>query len=163
MDCAHEPIAFIAFPIGGQAIGSAPFDIFPLEVVESCGLTYAMLSTPSVAHEVYEMGGGLLSGVQDGKAIVDCATLTPERMAAMSSAVKAAGGSFLEAPVSGSKGPAEAGQLIFLTAGDAAVKEAAEADLEAMGKATFYFGEEVGRGSKMKLVVNMIMVRHADS
>ena len=59
----------------------------------------------------------------------------------------AAGGSFLEAPVSGSKGPAEQGALIFLAAGDEAVKTAAEADLEAMGKATFHFGESVGRGS----------------
>jgi glyoxylate/succinic semialdehyde reductase len=102
----------------------------------------------------------------------------------MSAAVKAAGGSFLEAPVSGSKGPAEQGALIFLTAGDETVKDAASADLEAMGKAvrmapvaaitrlyiiltcrplpaarlqTFYFGPEVGRGSRMKLVVNMIM------
>jgi 3-hydroxyisobutyrate dehydrogenase-like beta-hydroxyacid dehydrogenase len=33
-------------------------------------------------------------------------------------AVVAAGGRFLEAPVSGSKKPAEDGQLIFLTAGD---------------------------------------------
>ena len=103
-----------------------------------------MLSTLEASEAVFP---GMLEKVCAGKSIVDCATLTPERMAAMSSAVKAAGGSFLEAPVSGSKGPAEAGQLIFLTAGDAAVKEAAEADLEAMGKATFYFGEEVGRGS----------------
>ena len=53
----------------------------------------------------------------------------------MSAAVKEAGGGFLEAPVSGSKGPAEQGSLIFMTAGDAAVKDAASADLEAMGKA----------------------------
>lgn len=115
----------------------------------------------------------------------------------MGAAVKAAGGGFLEAPVSGSKGPAEQGALIFLTAGDEAVKDAAAADLEAMGKAvrapvtrrspaasdlsapahsscsvsladravrclqTFYFGPEVGRGSRMKLVVNMIMGTHA--
>ena len=53
----------------------------------------------------------------------------------MSAAVKEKGGGFLEAPVSGSKGPAEQGQLIFLTAGDEAVKDAASTDLEAMGKA----------------------------
>lgn len=33
-------------------------------------------------------------------------------------AVRGAGAAFLEAPVSGSKGPAEQGQLIFLTAGE---------------------------------------------
>ena len=35
----------------------------------------------------------------------------------IAAAVRGAGATFLEAPVSGSKGPAEQGKLIFLTAG----------------------------------------------
>ena len=45
---------------------------------------------------------------------MDCATLTPERMQTMASAVEIAQGRFLEAPVSGSKAPAAQGALIFL-------------------------------------------------
>ena len=41
----------------------------------------------------------MLEAVGAGKAIVDCATLTPERMIVMSEAVTAKGGQFLEAPV----------------------------------------------------------------
>lgn len=41
----------------------------------------------------------------------------PPRPLQVAAAVRAKGASFLEAPVSGSKGPAEQGQLIFLTAG----------------------------------------------
>lgn len=92
--------------------------------------------------------------------LVDCATLTPERMQAMAREVEAAGGQFLEAPVSGSKAQAEGGSLIFLAAGDKAVQEATAADMDAMGKATFYLGNGVagvGGGSRMKLVVNMVM------
>ena len=37
------------------------------------------------------------------------------------------------------------------------MKDACTADLEAMGKASFHFGAEVGAGSRMKLVVNMVM------
>ena len=66
-------------------------------------------------------------------------------MQEMAAAVTAAGGTFVEAPVSGSKGPAAAGQLIFLCAGDLATYEAAAADLDLMGKAKFHFGE-VGTG-----------------
>jgi len=45
-----------------------------------------------------------------------------------------AGGSFLEAPVSGSKGPAAQGQLIFLCGGDEAAYTAVAAELDLMGK-----------------------------
>jgi len=62
---------------------------------------------------------------------------------------------------SGSKAQAAGGQLIFLAAGDPAAQAATAADMAAMGKATFYLGPAgdaaVGAGSRMKLVVNMVM------
>ena len=64
----------------------------------------------------------------------------------------------MEAPVSGSKGPAAAGALIFMAAGDKAVFDAASAvELAAMGKKSVFCGEEVGVATNMKLVVNTIM------
>mmetsp|Transcript_10674 Transcript_10674/g.27161 ORF Transcript_10674/g.27161 Transcript_10674/m.27161 type:complete len:297 (-) Transcript_10674:14-904(-) len=122
-------------------------------VVESCDVTWSMLSTLEASEAVFPQVVGAIS---PGKCIVDCATLTPDRMTSMSDQVVAAGGRFLEAPVSGSKVPAEQGQLIFLCAGDEPLYESVAAELEIMGKASFFFGP-VGAGTKMKLVVNMIM------
>lgn len=119
-------------------------------VVEACALTYAMLSTPVASEAVFEGPDGMLAGVHAGSVIVDCATLTPARMAQMAAAVRAKGGCFLEAPVSGSKKPAADGSLIFLTAGDAGALEAARTGLEAMGKATHYYGQEVGVGTRTR-------------
>jgi glyoxylate/succinic semialdehyde reductase len=82
--------------------------------------------------------------------------LTPERMKDVASRVIAKGGSFLEAPVSGSKVPAEQGQLIFLCGGEQTVFENVKAGLDLMGKASFLFGP-VGKGSQVKLIVNMVM------
>lgn len=48
------------------------------------------------------------------------------------------------------------GQLIFLAAGDDALFQEVQPQLEAMGKASFLLGP-VGKGTEMKLVVNMIM------
>ena len=48
---------------------------------------------------------------------VDVSTVDDATSQAVADAVRKAGGLFLEAPVSGSKGPAEQGKLIFLTAG----------------------------------------------
>ena len=73
--------------------------------------------------------------------MVDCATLAVADMARMSGQVVAKGGRFLEAPVSGSKGPAAAGALVFLCGGDKPLFEQVSAELEAMGKASFYYGE----------------------
>ena len=68
------------------------------------------------------------------QANVDCKVLSAWQ------AVEAAGGAYLEAPVSGSKGPAEAGQLIFLAGGDRALFEHAQPALDVLGKAAFFLG-----------------------
>ncbi len=54
--------------------------------------------------------------------------------------IEAAGAAYLEAPVSGSKGPAEAGQLVFLAGGERALFDRAAPALDVMGKASFYLG-----------------------
>lgn len=65
---------------------------------------------------------------------------------------------FIEAPVSGSKGPAATGTLIFLCAGSKELfDEVVDGDLTAMGKASHFFGTEVGAGTRAKLVVNSLM------
>lgn len=65
---------------------------------------------------------------------------------------------FLEAPVSGSKGPAAQGTLIFLCAGSLELYEQVKEDgLAAMGKASHFFGTQVGYGTRAKLVVNSLM------
>ncbi len=62
------------------------------EVVESCGITYSMLSTPEASRIVFEGESGVLAGVSAGKSIVDCATLAEDDMKRMDEAVRAQGG-----------------------------------------------------------------------
>lgn len=57
------------------------------------------------------------TGLSAGKGYVDVSTVDAATSRHIAAAVRAAGAAFLEAPVSGSKGPAEQGKLIFLTAG----------------------------------------------
>ncbi|CAM9194963.1 unnamed protein product [Discosporangium mesarthrocarpum] len=128
----------------------------PKEVVEKCGVTISMLSTPEAASDVFYRDDGVLAGLGEGKSIIDCATLRTEDMEAMYKDAKGAGALFLEAPVSGSKAPAANGQLIFLCGGDKELFDSAQGYLELMGKANYYLGP-AGKGTEMKLVVNMIM------
>ncbi|KAG7350161.1 oxidoreductase [Nitzschia inconspicua] len=130
----------------------------PKEVVETCTVTYSMLSTPEASRSVFEGDTGVLAGVSDGKSIVDCATLAEADMIRMDQAVRDRGGRFLEAPVSGSKGPAAQGTLIFLCAGSQDLfDEIKDHGLNVMGKASHFFNTQVGYGTRAKLVVNSLM------
>lgn len=132
------------------------------DVIEQCELTYTMLSDHEASTAVYHDSDGILAGLDRAaspRSIVDAATLSVEHMQGLEKEVASRKGLFLEAPVSGSKAPAANGQLIFLCGGDPALYEASEvqADLGAMGKASYLIGNTVGSGTKMKLVANMIM------
>jgi 3-hydroxyisobutyrate dehydrogenase-like beta-hydroxyacid dehydrogenase len=128
------------------------------EVIEACAVTYSMLSTPEASRIVFEAEDGVLAGISGNKSIVDCATLAEADMVRMNEAVTAKGGRFLEAPVSGSKGPAAQGSLIFLCAGSQELfDEVKDNGLNAMGKASHFFSTTVGYGTRAKLVVNSLM------
>jgi 3-hydroxyisobutyrate dehydrogenase len=64
--------------------------------------------------------------------------------------------SFVDAPVSGTKGPAEHGQLLILASGPAAAKPALDPVFGAIGRKTVWLGD-AGAGSRMKLAVNAYM------
>jgi 3-hydroxyisobutyrate dehydrogenase len=60
---------------------------------------------------------------------------------------------FVDAPVSGSKGPAETGQLLILASGPAEAEAILGPAFAAIGRKTVWLGA-AGQGSRMKLVVN---------
>jgi len=126
------------------------------EVVKRCDITFAMLSDPAAAEAVAFGPQGVVEAMSEGKGYVDVSTVDPACAAKIAEAVRAKGGTYLEAPVSGSKKPAEDGALIFLCAGDKTLYTQSVHALEVMGKKHLFLGE-VGAGAKMKLVVNMVM------
>lgn len=134
----------------------AKYKSSPEEVASSCDVTFAMLADPESAVDVACGKNGAANGMGAGKGYVDVSTVDGATSKLISKQMTATGASFLEAPVSGSKKPAEDGQLIFLTAGDASLYEKTAPLLDIMGKSRFYLGD-VGNGAAMKLVVNMIM------
>ncbi|KAF3961862.1 hypothetical protein CMV_013561 [Castanea mollissima] len=134
----------------------AKYKSSPQEVAASCDVTFAMLANPESALEVACGEHGAASGMSSGKGYVDVSTVDGATSKLISGRINATGASFLEAPVSGSKKPAEDGQLIFLTAGDKSLYELVAPLLDIMGKSRFFLGD-VGNGAAMKLVVNMIM------
>jgi 3-hydroxyisobutyrate dehydrogenase len=64
--------------------------------------------------------------------------------------------SFVDAPVSGSKTPAEHAQLLILASGPSAVRTKLDPVFDALGRRTLWLGE-AGQGMRLKLVLNAWM------
>lgn len=135
----------------GARLGNSPG-----EVTAQCDITFAMVSDPAAAASLFFDECGVLEGIAPGKAYIDVSTVDPVTAIRIAEAVKVKGGRFLEAPVSGSKKPAEDGTLVFLCSGNESLYHEAAPALKLMGKKSFFF-KEIGQGAQMKLVINMIM------
>eukprot|EP00246_Nothoceros_aenigmaticus_P017105 TRINITY_DN8143_c0_g1_i1.p1 TRINITY_DN8143_c0_g1~~TRINITY_DN8143_c0_g1_i1.p1 ORF type:complete len:370 (+),score=62.64 TRINITY_DN8143_c0_g1_i1:50-1159(+) len=128
----------------------------PADTAKACDITFAMLADPSSALQVACGPDGAVEGLGERKGYIDVSTVDGDTSKTISKAVTSTGAAFLEAPVSGSKKPAEEGKLIFLTAGDKQLYDRVAPILDVMGKSRFFLGE-AGNGAAMKLVINMIM------
>ena len=124
------------------------------EAVRDAGVVITMLPTADAVESVIFEGGvaeTFADGcvwVQMGTIGVDATLRIRDRLAAQRPGVM-----FVDAPVSGSKGPAEQGQLLILASGPAAAADSVRLVFDVIGRKTVWLGE-AGRGSQVKLVVN---------
>ena len=124
------------------------------EAVRDAGVVITMLPTADVVEAVIFDGGvaGAFAGgcvwAQMGTIGVEATLRIRDQLAAQRPGVM-----FVDAPVSGSKGPAEQGQLLILASGPAAAADAVRPVFDVIGRKTVWLGE-AGRGSVVKLVVN---------
>src|SRR3954447_17436725 len=72
-------------------------------------------------------------------------------------AAEKAGVVFVDAPVLGTKKPAEEGKLVVLASGPPEARERVEPILDAVGQRTMWVGE-AGQGSRLKVAVNVWIV-----
>jgi 3-hydroxyisobutyrate dehydrogenase len=124
------------------------------DAVRDAGVVITMLPTADAVESVI-FDGQVAEAFADGCVWAQMGTIGVEatlrfrdRLAAQRPGVM-----FLDAPVSGSKGPAEQGQLLILASGPAAAADAVGPVFDVIGRKTVWLGA-AGRGSQMKLVVN---------
>lgn len=99
---------------------------------------------------------GLLDTLTHKPLIIDASTISPDDARTVGAAASERGFSYLDAPVSGGIGGAQAGTLTFIVGGDAAAFEQAKPVLEVMGKSIFHAGEN-GAGQVAKICNNMLL------
>lgn len=97
---------------------------------------------------------GVAKTLQKGAVVVDSSTISPSASVQFASRIRAQGGDFLDAPVTGSKNGAEAGTLIFILGGPAATIQSVQMLFLAMGKQIIHMGDN-GKGLAAKLCQNL--------
>ena len=105
--------------------------------------------------DVVQVIGDLLDGLRPGAVVVDCSTIAPDVERAQHERLAAAGGRYLEAPVSGGTAGAEAGTLTLMVGGDAAVLDDARPALEPFAGRIVHIGGP-GLGQVVKLCNNLL-------
>jgi len=137
----------------GATLAADPDALFAM-----CDTVILMLRDEAATDAVLGRGGDGFARRVAGRRIVVMGTNSPAYSAALASEVHAAGGTYIEAPVSGSRVPAERGELVVMLAGadDAALDDTA-ALLAPLGRAVVRCGE-VPNALRTKIAVNHYMM-----
>ncbi len=128
----------------------------PRETAEVSDIVFAMMATPLAVESVRDGDNGIIAGLKSGKGYVDMSTIDIETSKESARRAHEKGALFLEAPVAGSRKPAEEAQLTIMAAGDRELYDRSLPVLEKMGKKILFLGE-VGNGARMKLANNLVM------
>jgi 3-hydroxyisobutyrate dehydrogenase-like beta-hydroxyacid dehydrogenase len=131
----------------------------PADVAKQVTVIFTMLAKPDAVAEVALLDGhGFLTHLRENSLWIDCSTVNPSFSRLLAEESRQRKVRFIDAPVGGSKGPAEQGQLLFFVGGEPADVEQARPYFEAMGNAVIHMGKH-GMGSSMKMVNNVILAQ----
>ncbi len=130
----------------------------PAAAGREADIVITVLAHPEAVSEAAlggQSGVGFLESLRPGTIWIDCSTVNPSFARDMANQAQSRGIRFLDAPVAGSKGAAQAGALIFLVGGDIADFEACRPVFAAMGREAKHIGS-VGMGAALKMVNNLL-------
>jgi len=128
----------------------------PAELASATDIVILMVTGPEAIDEILPGQTGLLAGNVAGKILINMSTVPPAFSRELSARLKPSGIDFLDAPVSGSRIPAEEGTLIILAGGNKTTVTRLEPLFLSMGKKVVYCGE-AGLGSAMKMSINLLL------
>lgn len=126
------------------------------EVFERTRIVILMLVNETVLDEVLRRGTPDFAKLVAGHIVVSMGSNPPDYSRALATDILAAGGRYVEAPVSGSRKPAETAQLVALLGGDADTVVEVRPLLAPMCRETILCGS-VGNALLMKLTVNLYL------
>jgi 3-hydroxyisobutyrate dehydrogenase len=149
----HDVAVWNRTPQRAEAVAAAGITAYTdlAEAVSGADVVVTMLFD---ADSVLEVTADLVDALGTDAVWAQSTTVGPAGMARIAAAAAGVGDRLLDAPVLGTKQPAESGNLVVLLSGPPDARTRAGAVLDAVGARTLVVGDEVGPASALKLVCN---------
>jgi 3-hydroxyisobutyrate dehydrogenase len=127
----------------------------PAQAAGGSAIVLAMVADDAASRTAWLGQDGALEAMPEGAIAVECSTLSPDWIRELREAVVRRGLWMAEAPVTGSRVQADAGQLSFLVGADGDTLAAIAPVLECMSKEIVHLGP-IGSGAQLKLINNFL-------
>jgi 3-hydroxyisobutyrate dehydrogenase len=123
----------------------------PAEAVDGAQVVLVVLFDVAAVVDVLRRCAGHIAS---DAVIVQSSTIGPEGAAAVAQMALDRHWNVLDAPVLGTRAPAETGALVVLASGDKALLPLVQSTFDAIGSRTLWAGDELGLASALKLACN---------
>jgi len=127
----------------------------PREAASRSQVVISMVSNDEASRDIWLGDNGVLAGAAAGCLLIESSTLSGNWIGELARKAAERNCLFLDAPVTGTKPHAAAGELVFLVGGSDDAVRTAQPVLSVLGRETFHLGP-TGSGTLMKLVNNFI-------
>jgi 3-hydroxyisobutyrate dehydrogenase len=135
----------------------------PGEAAAGTRIVLTMLSDWTAVESATTGADGALRRMREDALWLQMSTVGIAAMERAAELAQGEGVLLVDAPVLGSKEPAEKGELLVLAAGSADAVETCRPVFDAVGEKTLVVGEEPGRASAFKLVLNSWLLGFVES
>jgi len=135
-----------------EAVEGATVADSPADAVNGADIVLTMLAEGHAVESVMTEGGAL-EAMGDHAIWIQTSTVGIESTERLARLAEEHGVTFVDAPVLGTKAPAEKGELTLLVSGPEDAREACAPVLDAIGSKTVWLGQ-AGEGTRLKLVTN---------
>jgi len=127
----------------------------PREAASRAEIVISMVADENASRAIWFGEDGALAGVASGAILVEASTLTVSWICELAAAAAQRGCELLDAPVTGTKPHAAAGELLFLVGGSADALSKVRPALAVMSRDVIHLGP-TGSGAFLKLINNFL-------
>ncbi len=128
----------------------------PLSLAEETDILLAMVTGPEALDALLWGEQGAAGGFSAAKTFINMSSVPPRYTLNLAEELAPLEVTFIDAPVSGTKKPAEEGKLVILAGGDRDKIAALAPIFQVLGQKVVYCGP-VGQGSMMKMAINLLL------
>jgi 3-hydroxyisobutyrate dehydrogenase len=134
----------------------------PAEAAVAADIVLTMLADGDATSHTMASSEGALATLAPGSVWVQMGTIGLEWCGRMAELAGRHGIVFVDAPVTGSDGPARQGDLVVLASGPDAARERVQPVFDAIGRRTMWLGP-TGNGMRLKLALNNWLVTQVEA